>query len=73
MGLLLGDESSTLHLLCTLFLLLLQSHLRSSGMRSQSLGTPEIQDVYSHIGFFFFFFVTNRYFLCLSGDICYVM
>ena len=36
-----GDYSSTLHLLCTLFLLLLhQLHLRSSGIRSWRLGTP---------------------------------
>ena len=35
-----GDDSSALHLLCTLFLLLLhQLHLRSSGIRSQRLGT----------------------------------
>ena len=34
------DDSSTLHLLCTLFLLLLQKfHLRSSGIRSCRLGT----------------------------------
>ena len=34
------DDSSTLYLLCTLFLFLLhQLHLRSSGIRSQSLGT----------------------------------
>ena len=34
------DDSSALHLLCTLFLLLLyQLHLRSSGIRSLSLGT----------------------------------
>ena len=34
------DDSSTLHLLCTLFLLLLQKfHLRSSGIRSRRLGT----------------------------------
>ena len=37
----LGDDSSALHLLCTLCLLLLyQLHLRSSGIRSQRLGTP---------------------------------
>ena len=37
------DDSSTLHLLCTLFLLLLhQLHLRSSGIRSWSLGTPAL-------------------------------
>ena len=35
-----GDDSSTLHGLCTLFLLLHQLHLRSSGIRSWSLGTP---------------------------------
>ena len=36
------EDSSTLHLLCTLFLLLLhQLHLRSSGIRSQRLGTPD--------------------------------
>ena len=35
-----GHDSSALHLLCTLFLLLLpQLHLRSSGIRSQRLGT----------------------------------
>ena len=34
------DDSSTLHLLCILFLLLLhQLHLRLSGIRSQRLGT----------------------------------
>ena len=37
------DESSTLHLLCTLFLLLLhQLHLRSSGTSSWSLGTSAL-------------------------------
>ena len=36
-----GDDSSALYLLCALFLLLLhQLHLRSSGIRSQRLGTP---------------------------------
>ena len=41
-----GLVSSTLHLLCTLFLLLLrQLHLRSPGTRSQRLGTPELEDV----------------------------
>ena len=35
------DDSSTLPLLCTLFLLLLyQLHLRSSGIRSRGLGPP---------------------------------
>ena len=38
-----GDDSSTLHVLCTLFLLLLhQLHLRSSGMRSWMSGTPAL-------------------------------
>ena len=38
------DDSSTLNLLCTLFLLLLyQLHLRSSGIRSWRLGTPPVQ------------------------------
>ena len=37
------DDSSTLHSSCTLFLLLLhQLHFRSSGTRSQSLGTPAL-------------------------------
>ena len=37
------DDSSALHLLCTLFLLLLyQLHLRSSGIRSQRLETPDV-------------------------------
>ena len=39
------DGSSALHLLCTLFLLLLhQLHLGSSGIRSQRLGTPDLID-----------------------------
>ena len=34
-----GDDSSALHLLCTLFLLLLrQLHVTSSGIRSERLG-----------------------------------
>ena len=38
-----GDDSSTLHLLYTLFLLLLhQHHLKSSGIRSWRLETPEV-------------------------------
>ena len=37
------DDSSTLYLLCTLFLLLLHQHyLRSSGLRYQRLATPAI-------------------------------
>ena len=40
------DDSNVLHLLCTLFLLLLyQFHLRSSGIRSQRLGTPMLEDL----------------------------
>ena len=38
-------DSSTLHLLCTLSLFLLhQLHLRSSGIRSQKLGTPDLKE-----------------------------
>ena len=38
------DDSSALHLLCTLFLFLLhQFHLRSSGIRFQRLGTPALR------------------------------
>ena len=38
------DDSEALHLLCTLFLLLLhQFHLRSSEVRSQRLGTPAVK------------------------------
>ena len=39
------DDSSALHLLCTLFLLLLlyQLHLRSSGIRFWKLGTPALE------------------------------
>ena len=45
-----GDYSSLLHLLCTLFLLLLHHlHLRSSGMRSQRLGTPTLRAVGSRM------------------------
>ena len=37
------DNSNALHLLCTLFLLLLhQLHLRSSGIRFQRLETPDL-------------------------------
>ena len=39
-----GDDSSTLHLLYTLFLLLLHEiHLRASGIRSQRLGNPALR------------------------------
>ena len=37
-------DSSTLHLLCTLFLLLHQLHLRSSGISSLRLGTAAVID-----------------------------
>ena len=38
-----GDDSGTLHLLCTLFLSLLhQLNLRSSGIKSWRLGTPAL-------------------------------
>ena len=40
-----GDDSSPLHLFFTLFLLLLhQLHLRSSGVISQRLGTPDLKN-----------------------------
>ena len=40
-----GDDSSTLHLLCTLFLLLLHLfHLRSLGIRSRWSGTPDAKN-----------------------------
>ena len=40
------EDSSTLHLLYTLFLLLLhQLHFQSSGIGSQRLGTPELNDI----------------------------
>ena len=39
------DDSSASHVLCTLFLLLLhQLHLRSSGIRSQRLGIPSLNN-----------------------------
>ena len=41
------DASSILHLLCTLFLLLLcQLHLRSSGITSWRLGTPAVKEAW---------------------------
>ena len=44
------DDSNTLRLLCTLFLSLLhQLHLRSSGIRSQRLGTPVLSYCLIHI------------------------
>ena len=44
------DDSNTLCLLCTLFLSLLhQLHLRSSGIRSQRLGTPVLSYSLIHI------------------------
>ena len=40
------DDSMERHVLCTLFpLLLYQLHLRGSGIRSQRLGTPAVQEV----------------------------
>ena len=38
------DDSSTLHLLCTLFLLLYQIHLRSSSIRPPEAGAPSVDD-----------------------------
>lgn len=49
------DDSSTLDLLYTLFLLSLhQLHLRSSGISSQSRGTPALEDLERHGGQFAF-------------------
>ena len=51
------DELSTLHVLYTFFLLLLhQLHLRSSGIRSQRLGTPALGHTPSYLraGILFF-------------------
>ena len=48
------DDSSTLHLLCTLFLLLLhQLHLRSSSTRSQRLGIPDLSSKMFSMGAWF--------------------
>ena len=42
------DDSRALHLLCTLFLLLLhRPHLRSPGIRSQRLGTPVLRNLHT--------------------------
>ena len=47
------DDSSTLHLSCTLFLLwLYQLHLISSGITPQRLGTPEIEPDRHNINIF---------------------
>ena len=49
------DDSSTLHLLFTLFLLLLhQFCLRSSGIRSQRLGTPALKNTHVLIYFYIY-------------------
>ena len=43
------DDPSVLHLLCTLFLLILhQLHLRSSGICPQRLGAPDVNKIYKH-------------------------
>ena len=39
-----GDDSSVLHILCTLFLLLFLHQLRSSDIRFQRVGTPVLKD-----------------------------
>ena len=45
-----GDDLSTLHLSCTLFLELLQQlHLRESGIQSQRLGGPGLTDGDAHM------------------------
>ena len=53
------DDSSTLHVLLTLFLLLHQLHPRSSGIRSQRLGTPALSLRYSQSLFPFFPVLAN--------------
>ena len=46
----LGDESSALYLLCTLFLFLLhQLYLRLSGVKSQRLGTLALENIHSRL------------------------
>ena len=67
------NDSSTLHLLCTLFLLLLhQLHLRSSGIRSWSLGTPALAHSlgdFAHGKFSYVLFPFGRHFpMVLSED-----
>ena len=55
------DDSSTLHLLCTLFLLLLhQLHLRSTGIRSRRLGTTALEEVW-------WFHLPNKHFLVMAS------
>ena len=46
-----GDDSSTLHLLCALFLLLIlhQSYLQSSGIRSWRLETSALNHILSNL------------------------
>ena len=73
-----GDDSSTLHLLCILSLLWLhQFHLRSSGIRSQSLETPALEakerrdtfDSFSHIIFVFAYFLKGSHsYICCSDS-----
>ena len=55
-GLWFWDDSSALHLLCTLFLLLLhQFQLRSTDIRSRRLGTPGLGNLVSVlVGVYFF-------------------
>ena len=55
------DDSSTLQVLCALFLLILhQLHLRSSGIRSQTLGTPDSDHAYKG------FLLSSKCFIGLS-------
>ena len=52
------SDSEALHLLCTLFLLLLhQLHLRSSEVRSQRLGTRAIKCLLNTKHGFYLFFI----------------
>ena len=55
------DDSSLLHLLCSLFLLLLhQLHLRSSGIRSQRLETPTLKQCLPSSWMWFLFSIKKK-------------
>ena len=62
------DDSSALHLLCTLFLLLLHHHLRLSAIRSQSLGTTDLQCFlyFIHIYLYLYIYISVCTFLLTS-------
>ena len=74
-----GDDSNALHLLCTLFLLLHQLHLKSSGIRSWRFRTPALEKClfpvllpFKNIGFKKYFCLKHTsnflfYFILFSG------